>query len=66
MKRDDDVLEENHVLIPEWYGETTDNGGKDIEKLGGTIELVVFVDKGEETFVNCLANHLSSWNELSV
>lgn len=66
MKWDDDILEENHVLISEWDGESTNNTCQDIEKLSGTIEFMNLMDKSEETFVDGLSNHLSSWYKFGV
>ena len=63
---DDDILEENNVFVPEWNCETTDDAGKDIEQLGCSVEFVSFVDQGEETLVNSLSDHLSSWDKLGV
>ena len=66
VERDDNILEEDYVFFSEWDGESTDNGGKDIEKFGGTIELMVLVDQCEEALVYGLSNHLSSWYKLSI
>lgn len=66
MQWDDDVLEEDHVLISQWDGETTNDTGKDIKELSSTVELMGFVDQSEETLVDSLSNHLSSWDKFSV
>jgi len=52
MKRNNDVVKEDNMLISERYGESTDDTGKDIQQLGGSVELMVFMDKGEETLVH--------------
>jgi len=52
MKRNNDVVKEDNMLISERYGESTDDTGKDIQQLSGTVELMVFMDKGEETLVH--------------
>ena len=49
---DDDILEEDHVLVTERYGEAADDTCQDIEELGGTIELVVFMDKCIKAFIH--------------
>lgn len=66
MKGNDDVLEEDHVLVSQWDSETTDDTGQDVQKLSGTVELVSFMDEGEEALVNCLSNHLSSWHQFGI
>ena len=66
MKRDDDVLEENHVFISERDGESTNDTGQNVQKLSGTIEFVGFMDESEKALVNGLSDHLSSWHKLSV
>ena len=66
MEWDDNVLEENNMLISEWDSESTNDTGQDIEKLGSSIELMVFMDKGEEALVHSLSNHFSSWNQLCI
>ena len=54
------------MLVSQWNGKTGDNGCKDIQKLGGTIELVGLVDESEEALVHCLSDHLSSWHKLGI
>ena len=66
MQWDDDVLEKDYVFISQWHRETRDDTRQDVEELGGTIELVVLVDEGEEALVDSLSNHLSSWYEFGV
>lgn len=44
MKRNNDVLEENDMLIPEWYSESTDDTCKDVQKLSCTIKFVSFMN----------------------
>ena len=48
MQGDDDRLEEDHVLLSERHGESGDDGGEDVEQLGGSVELVVLVNEGVE------------------
>ena len=52
MKRNNDVVEEDNMFISERYGESTDDTGKDIQQFGGSVELMVFMDKGEEALVH--------------
>jgi len=66
VKRDDNILEENYMFIPERHGEPTVNTRQNVEQLSGTVELVVFVDEGEEAFVDCLSDHLPSGHEFGV
>ena len=66
MQWDDNVLEEDNVFISEWDGESTDNTRQNVEELSGTIEFMVFMDKSEETLVNCLSDHFSSWHKFGV
>ena len=66
MQWDDDVLKENDVLISERHSESTDDTCQNVQELSSTVELVVFVDQGEETLVNSLSNHLSSWDKLGI
>lgn len=66
MKRDNDVLEENHVLVSQWDSEPTDNTSQDVKKLSGTIEFMDLVYKSEELLVDSLSNHLPSWNKLGI
>jgi len=66
MKRNNDVVKEDNMLISERYSESTDDTGKDIQQLGGTVELMVFMNKGEETLVHWLSDHFSSWHEFSI
>lgn len=66
MKRDDYILEENDVFVPEWDSKSTNYTCKDIEKLSGTIELVSLMNKGVEAFIDSLSNHFSSWNKFGI
>lgn len=54
VERDDDGLEEDHVLLPERHGEPADDAGQDVEQLGGSVELVVLVDQAVEAVVDGL------------
>ena len=66
MKRDDNILEEDNMLISKWYSKTTDDTGEDVEKLSSSIELVGLVNKGVEALIDSLSYHLSSWNKFGV
>ena len=66
MKRNDNVFEEGNVLISKRHGETTDNAGEDVKKLGSSVELVGLMNKREKTLIDGLSNHFSSWNQFSV
>ena len=64
MKRDDNILEEYHMLLSERNGESRNDTCQDVQELGGTIEFMVFVDEGVETLVHRLSNHLASGHQL--
>lgn len=66
MQRNDDVLEEDNVLVSQRNSESTNDTRQNVEKLGGTVELVVLVNKCKEALVDGLSNHFSSWNKLGV
>ena len=66
MEGNINVLELENVLISQRNCETTDDGCVDIQKLGGTVEFVVLVDKSEEALVHCLSNHFSSWDKFGI
>ena len=66
MQRDDDVLEEDHVLVSQRDSETTDDTGQDVQQLSCSVEFVNFVDQGKEALVDCLPDHLSSRNQFGV
>ena len=64
VEGDDDGLEELHVLFAERDCEAADDGGQDVEELGRPVELVVFVDEGQEAVVDGLADHLPTRHQL--
>ena len=66
MKRDDNVLEEDDVLISEGNSESTDDTGQNVEKLGRAVEFVILVDQCEEALVDGLTDHFSSRHKLRV
>ena len=66
MQRNDDILEEDRVLVPEWNSETTDDTCQNIKKLSCTIELMILVDEGEKALIDCLSDHFSSWYEFGI
>jgi hypothetical protein len=45
MKRDDNVLEEDHVLISQGHCKATDDAGQDVEEFSSSVELVGFMDE---------------------
>ena len=45
---------------------STDNGGVDVQKLGGTVEFVVLVNQCKEALVDGLTDHFSSRYKLGV
>ena len=65
MKWDDHILEENHVLVPEWHGEARYDRGEDVKKLSRAVELVRLVNQGVEALIDGLSDHLSPWYQLS-
>ena len=66
MQWNDDVLEEDDVLISQRNSESTDDTRQNVEKLGGTVKLVILVNQCKEALVDGLTDHFSSWNELGV
>ena len=66
MQRNDDILEEDRVLVPEWNSETTDDTSQDIKKLSRTIELMVLMDEGGKALIDSLSDHFSSWHEFGI
>jgi len=66
VKRDDYVLEENHVLVTQGHCEAADDTGQDVEQFCGAVELVGLVDETEEALVDCLANHLAAGHQLGI
>jgi hypothetical protein len=64
VERDDHILEEDDVLVSQRDSESGNDTGQNVEKLGGTVELVCFVNECVEALVNCLTNHLSPWHQL--
>ena len=54
------------MLVSERDCETRDNTRKDIQKLGGSVKLVRFMNESEEALVNSLSYHLTSWNQFGV
>jgi predicted glycosyltransferase involved in capsule biosynthesis len=66
VKRNDNILEEDYVLVSQWHSETTNDRSKDIQKFSSSVELVGLMNQSEETLVDCLSDHLSSWHKLGV
>jgi hypothetical protein len=60
MEGDDDILEEYDMFFSEGHGEPADDGGQDVQQLSHPVELVGFVDEGEETVVFGFADHFAS------
>ena len=54
------------MLVSQWHRETRDDRGKDVQKLGGSVELVRLVDQGVEALIHGLSDHLSARNKLGV
>lgn len=54
------VLEEDYVFLPQWYGETRNNAGQNVEKFGSPVELEGLVDERVEAVVDGLADHFTS------
>jgi len=66
MKRNNNILEENYMLISEWHSESTDNTGQNIQKFGSTVKFMVFMDQSEEALVDSLSDHFSSWDKFGI
>lgn len=66
MKRNDDVLEEGHMLVSEGDGESRNDGGQDIKEFGSSIEFMRFVNEGVKGLILGLSNHLASGHELGI
>jgi len=64
VQRDDDILEENHVLVTEGHGKARNDGSQDIKQLGGSVELMRFVNQAEEALVDRFSDHLSAGYQL--
>ena len=66
MKRNDDILEENNVLLSQGHCETRNNTGQNIQQLRSSIEFEGLVDERVEAIVDSLTDHLSSGHQLGV
>jgi hypothetical protein len=66
VKRNNNVLEEDNVLISQWNSESTDDTRQNVEKLGSTVEFVSLMDECKETLIDGLTDHFSSRNKLGV
>lgn len=66
MQRNDDHLEEDHMLLSQRHSEPRDNGGEDVQELGCPIELMILMDQCIEALVDGLPDHLSSGHKLSI
>lgn len=60
MKRNDDVLEEGHMLVSERDSESRDDGGQDVQEFSSAIEFMRFVNERVEGLILGLSNHLAS------
>lgn len=66
MKGDDNILEEDDVLVPQRYGESRDDRGKDVKQLCSSIKLMSLVDQSVERLIDGLTDHLAARNQLRV
>jgi hypothetical protein len=66
MQRNDDILEEDDVLLPQRHCETRNDASQNVQKLRGSIELEGLVDQRVEAIVNGLTNHLSPGDQLGI
>ena len=65
MKRNDNILEEDDVLVTEGHCKSGDDTRLDVQKFSCSVELVRLVDKRIEALIDGLANHLASWHQLA-
>ena len=65
MERNDNVLEEDHVLVSQGDSETGDDTRENIEKLSGAVEFMGFMNKTEEALVDSLSNHFTAGHQLN-
>lgn len=66
VQGNNNILEENHMLVPKGNGKAGDNGCEDIKKLSSSVEFVCLMDEGVEALIDSLSNHLSSGNQLHI
>ena len=64
VERYDHIVEELNVLLPQGHSEPGDDARQDVEELGRTVEFMSLVDQSVEALINCLPNHLTSWDQL--
>ena len=66
MKRDDNILEELHVLFSQRHSKSTNNTRQYIQQLCHTIEFIILVDQSIQLISLDLSDHLPPWHELCV
>ena len=66
MQRNNDVLEEDNVLISQRNRVPTDNAGKYFQKLGCTVEPMLFMNESDQALVDGLSDHLSPGHKFGV
>lgn len=66
MKRYDNVLEKDDMLISQRNSESTNDTGQNVKKLSSTVEFMILVNQSKEAFIDGLTDHLSSRHKFGV
>jgi hypothetical protein len=66
VQRNDDCLEEDHMLLSEGDSEARNYTGQDIQQLRSAIKLEVLVDKAVEAVGDSLADHFPPGHQLGI
>lgn len=66
MQRNDDILEEDDVFLPQGHCETRDNTGQNVQKFRSSVEFEGLMNQGVEAIVDGLTDHLSSGDQLGI
>ena len=60
VKRNDDILEENNMLLSQGNSEAWNDWSQNIQKLWSSIKFECFVDQTVEAVINSFSDHFSS------
>jgi hypothetical protein len=60
VQGDNHIFEEDNVLVSQRHGKPTNDAREDVEELGGSVELVSFMDERVEALIDRLSDHLPS------
>ena len=66
MKRNDNILEEDDVLVTEGHCEARDDTRLNIQQFCRSVELMHLVDQRIEALVDGFANHFASGYQLKI